>query len=196
MQESPPSLAPFHFRDLADGIQQFMFFWGQDVLHPAGNLLGRQGFERSPSTGIKGTSCYRLKWQGGHIELYGSVAGWYGNGGGFTFIRPKRRCVIWRSSEETPVPGDWQERLIEKKATRVELYEASKPFLNWFLSYEDEIFEHFGPRYRESHYRMYDRIPKNRVWLPPSLAMKWFRAFRYSPETLVRPRQLLRDAHG
>jgi hypothetical protein len=196
VKEARQLLAPYHFRDLADGIQQFMFFWGQDVLHPAGNFLVRQGFQRSPSTGIKGTSCYRLPWQGGHVELYGSVAGWYGNGRGFSFIRPKRRCVIWKSSEETPVPGAWQEELIEKKVSREELYEASKPFLDWFLSYEGAVFERFGPKYRDNHFRKYDRIPKNRVWLPPALAMKWFHSFREAPETLVRPRKLLREEYG
>lgn len=185
------AIAPHVFRDFANGIQQLMFFWGQDVLHPAGNHLVAQGFERSPTTGIKGTSCYRLPWQGGHVELYGSVAGWYGRDGGFTFIRPKRRCVIWQSSKVTPIPGAWQEEFIDRKATRDQLYEASLPFLDWVLSYEDEVFEKFGPRYREGHIRMYDRIPKNRVWLPPSLALKWFRTFREDPGKLVRPRQMI-----
>jgi hypothetical protein len=45
------------FRDLAAGLFQQMFFWGKDVVHPAGNLFLRTGFEKRPSTGLTGTSC-------------------------------------------------------------------------------------------------------------------------------------------
>jgi hypothetical protein len=188
-------LAPYFFRDLAEGLQQQMFFWGQDVLHPAGNLLVAQGFSRSPSTGLKGTSCYRCEWRKGHVELYGSVAGWYGQGGGFAFIRPKRRCVVWSAADETPVPGAWQEHGINRRASRAELYEASQPFLDWLLTYEETIFEKFGPRYRERHFRKYAQVPKTRVWLPPSEAKHWFRTFRNFPEKLVRPRKMMREVH-
>ena len=113
---SPPqsSLASHFFRDLCEGIQQQMFFWGRDVIHPEGNFLVEEGFERSQSKGMEGTSCYRRPWQNGHIELYGSCAGWYGHGNGFTFIRPRKKCVIWLSEEVTPIPGAWQDELIHK----------------------------------------------------------------------------------
>ena len=75
-----PTIANHFFLDLAEGIQQQMYFWGQDVIRPEGNFLVEQGFVRSPSEGAKGTSCYRLPWQNGHIELYGACAGWYGMG--------------------------------------------------------------------------------------------------------------------
>ena len=101
-----PIVAPYFLRDLSEGIQQLMYFWGLDVIHPEGNFLIEQGFDRSPSKGIKGTSCYRCSWQNGYIELYGSCAGWYGCGNGFAFIRPKRRCFIWLSDAMTPIPGD------------------------------------------------------------------------------------------
>ena len=63
-------------RDLTAGLKQQMFFWGRDVVHPDGNLLVRQGFSKSPSAGLQGTSCYGLDWQGGRIELHGACAGW------------------------------------------------------------------------------------------------------------------------
>ena len=122
-----------------------MFFWGQDVQRPTGNFLKEQGFERGPSKGAKGTSCYRLPWQGGHVELYGACVGWYGAEGGFTFIRPRRRCFIWESGEETPVPGAWQVGLL-KPASGRELYEASVPFLDWLLAYEDAVLARIETR--------------------------------------------------
>ena len=190
------SLPPCFFRDLAEGLQQQMFFWGRDVLHPSDNLLVAQGFQRSPSTGIKGTSCYRREWQEGHLELYGSCAGWYGEERGFVFIRPKRGCFVWRTPGSTPVPGKWQNDLIDRKAGRDELYQWSKPFLDWLLSYEETQLDRFGPRYRENQYHEYARVPKTKSWLPPSQGRQWFRMFREQPDSLVRPKNLMRDRHG
>lgn len=173
-----------------------MFFWGQDVLHPSGNLLVANGFQRLPTLGSKGTSRYRREWQGGHIELYGSCAGWYGEGRGFSFIRPMRRCLVWLSSEETPVPGAWRKDLISRPLDRNELYELSAPFLDWMLCYEKEIRARFGEAYRAANYRQYDKVPKARVWIKPENAIQWFRCFRYEPDQLVRPHKLVAVASG
>lgn len=191
-----PSIAPHFFRDLAEGLQQQMYFWGQDVMLSEGNFLVNQGFERSPSTGIKGTSRYRLAWQNGHIELYGACAGWYGQGAGFTFIRPKRKCVIWRSEHITPIPGDWQEDLIYKSASRQELYQASLPLLDWLLHYEKSVLTRFGNNYRMMNYKHYQKVPNAKAWIEPSLALHWFQLFREHPEQLVRPRKLTLSANS
>lgn len=185
-----PAIASHFFRDLAEGIQQQMYFWGQDVLRPEGNFLVKTGFERSPSKGLKGTSCYRLAWQDGHIELYGACAGWYGHEGGFTFIRPRRRCVIWLSDTITPIPGAWRNDLIAKGVTKQELYQASLPFLDWLISYEKTVTERFGSAYRMLNYRDYKKVPKSKAWIEPATALRWFQCFRGNPEQLVRPRKL------
>ncbi|MEO1857068.1 MAG: hypothetical protein ABGY95_06855 [Rubritalea sp.] len=185
-----------HFlRDLAEGIQQQMFFWGQDVLRPEGNFLVEQGFERHPSRGLRGTSCYRKDWLGGKIELYGSCAGWYGAGGGFSFIRPKRKCVIWSSSEITPIPGVWQNVLINKQVTREELYLASLPFLDWLIFYERVVLDCFGSSYREANYGFYKKVPKAKAWLEPAKALEWFECFRGTPDQLVRPKQFSKEVY-
>lgn len=183
------SIAPYHLRDLAEGIQQQMFFWGQDVAHPTGNILVKQGFERLSSLGLKGTSRYRRKWQGGHIELYGACAGWYGADRGFTFIRSRKRCVIWLSSESTPVPGAWEDQFIDKEATKEELYHASLPFLDWLLSYESTIPNQFGRAYREENHRKYSKVPKAKAWVEPDAALRWFQDFRHAPKKLLRPKK-------
>jgi len=196
MPAATSSIAAYHLRDLAAGIQQQMYFWGQDVLRPAGNFLVEQGFERSPSTGLKGTSCYRRPWQGGQIELYGSCAGWYGPSGGFSFIRPKQRCVVWLSEDVTPIPGKWQKELIQKNTTKTELYLASLPFLDWLISYEHTVITRYGAAYREANYWQYDKVPKAKSWLEPATALSWFQCYRDTPDQLVRPKQLSRSTQA
>ena len=184
-----PIVAPYFFRELCEGIQQLMYFWGLDVIHPEGNFLIEQGFDRSASTGIKGTSCYRRSWQSGYIELYGSCAGWYGSGNGFTFIRPKRRCAVWLSDSVTPIPGNWQDHLIDKSATFDELYLASRPFLDWLISYEEAVLNRFGSGYRMQNYKDYQRVPMAKAWFEPVDALPWFRCFRERPDKLERSKK-------
>lgn len=181
-------LAPWHLRDLAEGLQQQMFFWGQDVLHPAGNQLVQNGFIRTPSKGLKGTSCYRREWQDGHLELYGSCAGWYGPKSGFAFIRPRKRVVIWESTDTTPIPGKWQPEFIKTGASKEELHAASRPFLDWIIDYEQTLLNQFGIEYREENYRRFEKVPKATAWIPPKAALSWIISFRDTPDQLVRPK--------
>lgn len=182
-----------NFRDLADGLQQQMFFWGQDVIAPQGNFLKQSGFERSASLGLKGTSRYRMPWRDGVIELYGSCAGWYRENDGFAFIRPYRRCYVWLGGEETPIPGAWQTEQLDLQADRGELYQASIPFLDWLLHHEASVRAHLGQAHREESFNNYQKVPKARAWLPPDAALKWFTQFRHFPEKLERAREFKRS---
>ncbi|MCH2025187.1 MAG: hypothetical protein MK172_05545 [Verrucomicrobiales bacterium] len=194
---SPPesTVAPQFFRDLCEGFEQQMFFWGRDVIHPECNLLVAEGFERIQSKGKGGTSCYRRPWQNGHIELYGSCAGWYGHGNGFTFIRPRKRCVIWLSEEVPPIPSAWQGELIHRATSTEELYLASIPFLDWLISYERAVLNHFGSAYRMQNYKDYKKLPMAKAWIKPPVALRWFRCFRENPEKLIRARKLSQNTH-
>ena len=178
-------------RDLSAGFRQQMFFWGRDVVHSSGNLLREQGFERRPSAGLQGTSCYRLPWEGGAVELHGACAGWFPDGaaeGGFLFIRPAGRCFLWLGASPA-VPGDWPpDRLgIEPVA----LHAAAKPFLRWWQSSEEWVHSRLGPAYRRDCFRHFKKLPKARVWLPPVAGLAWLRALHDKPETLKRLRQVL-----
>lgn len=144
----PPSLQ----RDLSEGLQQQMFFWGQDILRPTGNFLIEQGFSRIATEASKVTSCYRLDWQNGHIELYGACAGWYGPDQGFTYIRPRRRCYIWNSREETPAPDHWEKDYLQLGSTS-ELQANALPFLDWLITYEQAVLGRFGHSYRQELFR-------------------------------------------
>lgn len=190
MNVAPTSgLASCHFRDLAEGLQQQMFFWGQDVIHPRGNQLVQNNFQRLPSKGLKGTSCYRREWQDGHLELYGSCAGWYGPDGGFTFIRPRKRIAIW-TGKTTPTPGLWQPEFIKRRIKKEELYASALPFLDWLIDYEETILNRCGKEYREENYYRYDQVPKATSWLHPEAALRWFTLFRQRPNEIVRPKNL------
>jgi hypothetical protein len=170
--------------DLAAGINQQMYYWGRDVLHAGGNLLVRNGFTKRPSTGLQGTSCYALPWRGGHIELHGSHAGWFRDDGGFLFIRPRKRCVLW-TSPDLPVPGVWPEDHLVSKADSA-LHAASVPFIDWWLAYESAIAGMLGPGYRSQGYSQYRKLPKTRSWLPPREANAWITAFRENPSSVRR----------
>ena len=56
-------------KDCANGFYQQMYFLGKDVIHPRGNQLQAYGFVKSPSKGLKGTSCYTYEADLRTIEL-------------------------------------------------------------------------------------------------------------------------------
>ncbi|MGC6426532.1 MAG: hypothetical protein ACON5H_05990 [Akkermansiaceae bacterium] len=196
MSATTPPLAPYFLRDLAEGLRQQMFFWGQDVVHPGGNFLVKQGFERLPSRGLQGTSRYRLKWQAGHIELYGACAGFYGPNGGFTFIRHQQRCAVWLSEKITPVPGAWRKEFIDRDATREELYLASLPFLDWLIHYEEQVIVKLGRAHRTANFLKYRKVPKAKAWIEPEAALEWFRCFEATPQLLSRPKHFSTERHA
>ncbi len=118
-QATSTSTRPFSaiLRDLSAGLMQQMFCWGMDAAHSGGNVFQKRGFRKSPSAGLKGTSCYTLPRQRGEIFLHVACVGWFPHSekGGFLFIRPTGRCHIW-TGEELPVPGRWPIEFLENPA--------------------------------------------------------------------------------
>ncbi len=162
-------------RELAKGLKQQMYYWGRDVLHPAGNLLEKQGFTKHPSTGLQGTSCYAMPFENGTIELHGACAGWYpGESGedGFIYIRPMGKCFLWKGGS-APVPGEWpQESLAVLPG---ELPGAALRFIRWWILSEEWIAENTGPDYRNECHRVHKRLPTSKAWLRPAEMMGWIR---------------------
>ncbi len=179
------------FRDLADGMRQQMFFWGRDAIHPAGNLFVHAGFQKRTSTGLQGTSCYSLDWQGGVIELHGSHAGWIGQGGGFLFVRPLGRCLRWLDAS-LPVPGDWQPSQYDTRADAA-LHALAIPFFDWWLHHEAEVERIAGPQFRDACFRQFKKLPKTRPWLTPAAATRWIAQLRDHPESIPRARKFLKS---
>lgn len=185
-----PSRLPGLFRDLAGGFKQQMFFWGLDVVNPGGNLLVRQGFRREPSAGLRGTSHYKLRWQGGSIELHGACAGWFSpQGQGFLYVRPLGRCYVW-SGGQSAIPGEWPSPFL-KVDDPLRMHALAAPFIAWWLHSEDWIAREKGLAYRPACHRQFKRLSGSRPWLLPPLDRDWLRAFLDTPESLPRAKRFV-----
>ena len=93
------------------------------------------------------------------------------------------------------MPGAWQVGLL-KPASGRELYEASVPFLDWLLAYEDAVLARFGSAYRDENYLSYRKVPKAKQWVEPAAALQWFRGLRDSPGEVKRPKFYIQGAHA
>lgn len=175
------------WRDLATGLRQQMYFLGRDVLHPSGNLLTRFGFVKRPSEGLKGTSCYRMPWKNGFIDLHGSCAGWYGetDSSGFIYVRPKSCCFLWMG-DDSPVPGKWPEHLLRADSP-ADLHHAALPFLSWWIAYENWIEREGHRGHRENSFRELRKATGPKRWLPPAEATRWIERFHSDFPNLLRP---------
>lgn len=169
----PVLLTPFSvsLNDAARGLAQQMVFWGHDVRHPAGNALVRFGLKRNPSPGLAGTSCYRMEWEDGLIELHGAIASWTAppGGTGSVFCRDRGRIDLWHGASP-PVPGREQ----GDAGSAAERWYAFQPFLRWLVAYENQVPEALGADWRPGCWRAIKRLPKGKPWLPPALALKWW----------------------
>ena len=181
-------------RDYTAALGQQMYFWGRDVLHPTGNLLCRHGFERLPSEGLKGTSCYQIYLADGDlVELHGACAGRYpratgsADAAGLLFIRSRAKVFLY-SGQQPPVPGRYDEESL-RGGSAMEVYEASCRFLDWWLEYEQWVADTVGNRYRDTCYRNFRKLPASAPWLPPTQALAWLRAYRQSPTNVDRARR-------
>jgi hypothetical protein len=181
-----------HVNDLTTGLGQQMFFWGRDVLQD-GNLLRKHGFEKRPSPGLQGTSCYCKAWQKGVIELHGACVGWYPcrqEDHGFLFIRADKRCFTHH--EICPaVPG----RYDYSKLTSGELHSldtASRIFADWLAYYESWVLSEMGMQYRQDCFEMFGKLPSSRNWLTPALAQKWFHLYARADSQLPRAREWMK----
>ena len=168
-------------RDFSAALVQQMYYWGMDAAHSGGNVFQKCGFRKSPSPGLKGTSCYSLPWQGGEIFLHGACVGWFpeGTSGGFLFIRPLGRCYIWKGTE-LPVPGEWPLESIVP-VNPVDDVAAFTPFLSWLLDHEEMIRREMGEAYRMVCHRRHRSLPKSRPWLAPFDGEAWLRMFLKAP---------------
>lgn len=179
-----------HMHDLTRALGQQMFFWGRDVL-TNGNLLLDFGFQKLPSPGLQGTSCYRFPWKNGVIELHGACAGWYPAAPdcepGFLFIRSRATCFTHRLQAPV-VPGDYPQSSL-KSSPLTDLIEASRTFTAWLCDYEDWIRSEAGPMHRQACHQMFQKLPASRPWLPPALAHQWLRQFANASPGLVRARR-------
>ena len=85
--------------DFTKALGQQLYFWGCDVTHPSGNLLCEYGLERRKNEDVKGSSCYRIKYQDDIIELHGLCVGRYSQDKvSFLYTRKHRRCWVYEDN--------------------------------------------------------------------------------------------------
>lgn len=194
--EIPSARTRVLVRDFTSLLAQQMFFWGQDVLHPRGNLLCESGFEKRESQGLQGTSCYRKSLDGGgFIELHGACAGFYDPSRqrchNFLYIRRKERCFLY-SGEEPPAPGFYAVDTLHPGPID-DLYLVSLRFLDWWLDYEEWISEEMSVDWRSQNFRAFALLPTSRPKLPPWEAVLWLRQYRRNPLKVPRVRERMRS---
>lgn len=180
------AITPTTLSDVARGLAQQMVLWGHDVRHADGNALVRFGLVRRPSTGLTGTSCYAMPWENGLIELHGAVASWTAPAGevGCIFSRDFCRIDLWDAARP-PIPG----RENGCAGTAEERWNASLPLLRWLVEYETWAYAALGDAWRTGTWRALKRLPKAKPWIPPHLALRWWKlALLGNPP---RPKSLL-----
>jgi len=180
-------------KDCAEGLYQQMYFLGKDVRHACGNQLTQYGFVKTPSQGLKGTSCYTLEMGSVTIELYGSCACCYSDASSVAFLRPRSRMYHWLP-EGRCVAGLWTQDDLDA-GTPESLFQAATPLLRWWLEYEQWILERFGATYREGCFKEWKKVNKHKSWLPPEEALQWVECFLLHGGSHLRPKQF-REAAG
>lgn len=174
-------------KDCATGFYQQMYFLGKDVIHPKGNQLTCYGFEKSPSLGLKGTSCYGQKSSEGLIELYGSCAGMYSEESQLVFLRKRCRFYHWLP-EHRLVAGQWSQEQVDPGQPE-DVFRSLAPLLKWWLEYEAWIEKRWGSNYRMQCYKEWGRLKSKEPWLRPDLAVEWVMEFLQKGEQVQRPKQ-------
>lgn len=177
--------------DFTRALGQQMFYWGRDVMTD-GNLLVAAGFEKRRSEGLQGTSCYRLRWRNGFIELHGACAGWYPaqastGAPGFLFVRTDKRCYAHALSEAV-VPGKYEYESL-RSGVLSEVMAGARFFARWLISYEAFVVQRRGWRYREDCRAMFAKLESGRMWLEPQRGVDWLRGFAAGDPRLKRARE-------
>ena len=186
-------------RDYTTLLGQQMYLWGRDVIHPRGNLLSENGFERRKSEGLEGTSCYRYHLDGGaFIELHGACAGYYEpskkSAANFLYIRNRTGCFL-HSGDEPPAPGFYTTESLHN-GPALDLYFASLRFLDWWLEYEKWIAEETSANWRRIGYAAFASLPASRPSLPPQEAILWLNQYRHNPSRISRVSEWMRSFKG
>lgn len=153
------------------------WFFGRDILHPAGNLLIRYGFKRcGVPDGAAGSNCYRL-CRAAPLEI--NLWGWgvfFGNGslGGILIKRYDFRPRLFAAGNLN-VPVFKSENLPPSRVPREDLdiktaRHLTVDFIRWITDYETWVEEKCGAKWRRQCLREWEnaRFPARRIkqnWL-------------------------------
>lgn len=160
-------------REATKGIAQQMILWGHDVEHPQGNALLRFGMQRSESPGLKGTSCYSMPWENGHVQLHGAIACWFSRDPSITgcvYRRASQRLKCWHHPR-APIPGDEDGSYASPEI----VWHHFQPLLRWLIAYESFIARELGTHWCHQSWRAQFSLSKKNPWLPRVEALDWWK---------------------
>lgn len=179
-----PRMKIYHY--LMRGLEQQMWFFGQDVRHGS-NLLARYGFLPSRETGLQGSSRYRFVSEVGLLELHSFCVGLYREKQpGFIFVRGRMNAYL-HGGKAPPHPGRYLGESLAIPRSEWEwqaFQEAAGSFLGWVLDYERWIDRLAGENYRRA---LQPHCPM--PWLAPESARAWLQAYREAPDRVSVPRR-------
>ena len=160
-------------RQAEKGLAQQMILWGHDVRHSGGNALQRFGMSREASSGLQGTSCYRMEWENGEVQLHGAVASWHAHDApaaeGCLYSRTQKRIRLWGHARP-PIPGE--DHGEHGRAERC--WTAFQPLQRWLIAYEIWVLAELGADWRRSTWRAQFSLVKKSPWLAPPAALAWW----------------------
>ncbi len=190
----PSSRGRSLLRDVEQALGQQMYFWGCDADHPQGNLLVRSGMERIARMKQlgEGSSQYRCHWQDGVIELHSFCVGWYPSTPeqvGSIYIRRNGRLSACIGGHPM-TPGKYEDERFCHKSTDA-LCSSIRPLISWLSQYEVRVIRIAGQAYRENCWKNYLKLPAARGWLPPEMALRWYKSYLSSPDRTPRSKAIL-----
>lgn len=164
------------YKRLIRGLEQRIWYLGQDTIDPENNLLVKYGFERYRTADHIGSSRYKLKWGAFTIELHSLCLGVYGaEQDGFLYVRSPEGAYIYLNQNPT-LPGHYRSEFLIKPKTvedKWRFHKASCVFLEWLEHYESWLDNTIGKDYRLMCYQLYKCDG-----LAPDDAREWFRQYR------------------
>ncbi len=163
------------YKQFVRGLEQYLWYLGQDTRDAENNLLEQYGFRKYRTPGHGGSSRYTIKWKSRTIDLHSFCVGIYGNNQeGFLYVRAHDKSYAYLG-KKAPLPGRYRKTFLilpSNKESKKRFFTASSVFLKWLEDYENWIETNYGKGYRRRCYRNYPG-----KWLSPAKARKWFQEY-------------------
>lgn len=164
------------YKQLMQGLEQYLWFLGQDTKDHKNNLLREYGFRRYRARWHGGSSRYKKGWGSKTVDLHSFCVGIYSRKqDGFLFVRAHEKAYAYLG-KKGPLPGRYRKTYLilpSNKENKKRFFDASCDFLEWLEDYEAWIERTYGKGYRIGCYRRY-----HNKWLSPAKARKWFKSYR------------------
>lgn len=180
-QPANPPLPRRRSVEAAKLLEHQMYFWGKDVVHPAGNLLVAFGATpfRNEAVAHK-VHCYALSTPQGRVVLHstGIHLQPHDEDGGIAYLRPTHR-LYHTPPQELPLPCASANALSAAlQPVKVSEFPSSLRLLLEFVrDYETQAAPLLPPQARDHAWREYRRTASHGIkWLRPADSARWLEA--------------------